>query len=356
LRWASGGLSRYLDELLHAMAEATSEDERLIVYYNSRSGPPRFDSRVTERFVRFPNRTAWNQVRLPMAVRADGCHVYLGGAIVTPLALRTRSVPVIHDCLVFRDRTAKPGAEGRYWRRWTRLAARRAGRVIAVSRFVADDCTAILGVDPSMVRVVYSGVSPAFSSLDAATTDERRHRLAASFGVPHKFVLHVGAYEPHKDPKTAVDAVRLLASRGRPVTLVRCGPAGSVALDVPNSITLGRVDDATLIDLYRCAEAVLVTSTHEGFGLPVLEAMACGTPVVAARAGGIPEAGGDVAVYAEPRDVEAFAGALAAVLDAPADVREARRETGIRWAGTFTWDRTARQVLDVLRDAAASRR
>src|SRR5207244_12637348 len=149
LQWPRAGLGRYLDGLLHALADRLGDDDRLVVYYNSRTGPRLFDGDVAERFVRLPNRTLWNQVRLPRALKGDRCDVYLAGAMVAPRLARTPMVVIVHDCLAFRDPAAKPGAEGRYWRRWTADAARRAMSVVAVSKFVADDCERFLGVDPA---------------------------------------------------------------------------------------------------------------------------------------------------------------------------------------------------------------
>ena len=353
IRWQGGGLSRFLDELLHSMDDVLAKNERLIVYYNSARGERLFGSDVTERFVRLPNRTAWNQLRLPAALRADACDVYLAGGIVAPAATRIPCVPVVHDCLSFRDPSAKPGAEGRYWRRWTRAAARKAPRVIAVSRFVADDCATYLGVDSSHVSVIYPGVGARFSPIEEDELDALRARLSATLRIPTRFLLHVGS-DRHKGASAAIGAAHLLSERGRPIELVRCGPSAVSDASEPGITMLGHVDDATLIDLYRAAAVVCVTSTHEGFGLPVLEALACGTPVVATRTGGLPEAGGDVAVYAETNGAPAFADAIETLLDATPAERDARRAEGIRWAAAFTWERAARQTLAILRDAAAS--
>ena len=351
MRWPSGGLSRYLDGLLHGIAAARDESEQLVVYYNSTSGARSFESSVQERFIRMPNRTLWNQVRLPFALRSDHIDVYLAGAFVVPAAARMPSVAVIHDCTVFRDPSAKPGREGRYWRTWTRATSRRATHIITVSNFVKDDCVRLLGVDAGRVTVIYPGVASTFTS---PTDDERaaaRAVLSARLGLPATFLLHVGS-DRHKGATVALEATRRLVAQSRSIGLVRCGPeAVSVAPD-PLVTNLGRVDDTTLVDLYRAAAAVLVSSTQEGFGLPVLEALACGTPVVTTRTGGIPEAGGDAVVYARENDPDAFAGALATVLDSSAEEAAARRRAGIEWSKTFIWDRAARQTLEILRRVA----
>jgi glycosyltransferase involved in cell wall biosynthesis len=284
---------------------------------------------------------------VPLAVRADRCDVYLGGAFVVPRALRIPSVAVLHDCLAFRDPSAKPGAEGRYWRRWTRDAARRAARIVTVSRFVAADCERFVDADPSRIRVVYPGVGARFTP-----SDEPAGSIAARLSLPWPFVLHVGSFDAHKGAGAAIEAVKTVAARRGALKLARVGPAGNVDVADESVVNLGRVADATLVDLYRAASAVLVTSTHEGFGLPVLEAMACGTPVIATRAGGLPEAGGDAALYAAA-DAASIADALERVLAAPGEEAGRRREAGLRHVAAFSWDRAAGGVLDVLREAAS---
>jgi glycosyltransferase involved in cell wall biosynthesis len=353
MRWPGAGLTRYLDGLLHAMAGALADDERLFVYYNSRAGARLFRGAAEERFIRMPNRTAWNQLRLPAAINRDRCDVYLGTAFVTPVALRRPCVPVVHDCLAFRDQAAKAGAEGRYWRRWTRAAVSRARRVIAVSRFVADDCRELLSVDEGRLRVVYPGVDRRFTPASDIPVERVGEDLSSRLGISGPYALHVGAFDRHKGAAALADAVRMLRVRGRRLTLVRCGPPGSFTSDDADVRDLGRVDDPTLLDLYRCASVVCVPSSHEGFGLPVVEAMACGAPVVTTRAAALPEAGGTAAVYADGADAVALAAAIGSVLDEPAAAKKERRSAGLAWSATFSWERAAQEVLGVLREAAA---
>ena len=356
MRWPGGGISRYMDGLLHAMEPATRPDEELVVYYNSTRGKPMFGPGVRERFIRLPNRTAWNQLRVPVALQRDGIDVYLAGGIVVPMGARMPVVPVIYDCLSFRDPTAKSRADIRYWRRWTLHAAHRASRIVAISEFVADDCVRFLGAERSRIDVAYPGVDARFTPGDEADAADRAARLAR-MGVADPFVLHVGAFDPHKGGRVAVDAVGALVALGRQLTLVRIGPDKDTLASPPPFVKgLGRVDDATLVDLYRAAEAVIVTSTHEGFGLPTVEAMACGSRVVSTRAGALPEAGGDVALYAEAGDAASFAAALQRLFDASPDERVRLRNAGFAHAATFTWARAADRILGAIRAAAHGER
>jgi glycosyltransferase involved in cell wall biosynthesis len=349
LRWQRGGLSRYLDGLLHGIERLLDGGEELVVYYNSRGGPRLFGARTRERDMRVQTATLWNQVRVPLALRADRCDVYLGGANIVPVAGRCAKVVVVHDALAFRDPDTKRPHVTRYLRRWQPRSARAATRLVAISQAAAADCEAFLGVPRTRIEVVPQGVDPRFtpgSDADRRAARERLDRL----GVPPRYVLQVAAHEPHKGGAVAAAAVERLRTDGLDVALVQCGGSGRSAA-TSGSVALGYVAEETLLDLYRSAAAVCVSSTHEGFGLPVVEAMACGAPVVAARAGGLPEAGGEAALYADAGDVPAFAAALRRLLGDEAE-SEARRQAGLERAAGMGWDAAAARVLAVVRDAA----
>jgi glycosyltransferase involved in cell wall biosynthesis len=291
-----------------------------------------------------PRSTSYNQVALPIALAAERPDVYLGGANIIPVIANVPRVLVIHDCLAFRFPSAKPARITRYLQRWMRRSAEHADRIIAISRWAALEAGRYLGANTSTVSVVYQGVDPRFSPDGTATLPDDRIR--------GPYVLQVGAFEPHKGTETAVAAINELRARGRDVMLVRTGGQATAAGDAV--LDLGVVDDPTLVSLYRSARAVCVPSDHEGFGLPVLEAMACGTPVVASNAAGLPEAGGDVALYADPGDAPGFANAIERLLVDDAE-RARRREAGIARARTFTWADAAARVLEICADAARAR-
>jgi len=217
-------------------------------------------------------------------------------------------------------------------------AARTCAHILTDSQFSAGQLSLVLSLPPERFTAVPLGVGPAHAPANTAVDP-------AAYG---RFVLYVGGTEPRKNLGTVFASMRILAERDPALNFVQIGPP-TFALPPHDGLRvsqLGYVDDNTLAAFYRACAAFVYASTYEGFGLPILEAMNYGAPVVAARSSSLAEAGGDAAIYASPDDPAAFADALARVLDDPAFAADLR-ERGHRRAATLTWSRTAAATLDV---------
>jgi glycosyltransferase involved in cell wall biosynthesis len=282
------------------------------------------------------------QLWLPVLARRHHAAVLHAPNCFLPLVRPCPGVVTIHD-LAFEtwpdDFSRRTGVK---FRALARLAARSAERIICPSRFTAEDVCARYGVDPQKVRVI-----PQAAALAHVGT-------SVEGGGP--FVLAVGDLRAKKNLGALVDAFAAIRRRGGlPHRLVLVGlDAGAGdglrarAGDAPVQLT-GYVDDARLDGLLRAADLLVHPSLHEGFGLVVLEAMARGTPVLAARASALPETGGDAAAYFEPADPDDLERQLGALLAGDARRAELAR-AGRRRAATFSWERTARETAEVYRE------
>jgi glycosyltransferase involved in cell wall biosynthesis len=292
-----------------------------------------------------PFRRLWSQVRLPLELAANRPDLLFVPGHVVPFAWAGRSVAVVHDLAFERHPQAYSPIDRAYLRITTRWAVARCRLLIAVSETTRDDLVERYGVAPERVRVVPLGISPP----DVAPAPAAR---LAELGLNGDFVLQVGRVEARKNQAAALAAVERLDG----VTLVVAGPERDSGLserlrNSTHSRVLGMVDQPTLELLYKRAGVVVVPSLYEGFGLPVLEAMARGKVVVAAKSSSLPEVGGEAALYFhDSADPEHIARVLEVALGDKALRARLARAARTR-AAKFTWDRTAAGVADVIREA-----
>ncbi|WP_372789306.1 glycosyltransferase family 4 protein [Paraconexibacter sp.] len=278
----------------------------------------------------------WEQTWFPLRAARDD--LLLCPANLAPLASRRVAV-ILHDAAVLRDPGWYSPAYVRVQRFLLPRIAARADRVLTVSDFAAAELRELLGVEAA---VVPGGVGEAF----VPDADVGAGRRAAGLDDDARYVLTVAARTARKNLAALQVAARRLAAQG--VEVVAVGgdrPQFAAEPAVPGVRHLGPIPDAALPGLYAGAQAFVLPSRYEGLGLPVLEAMACGTPVVAAAAAALPETCGDAAVLVDPDDHVGFADALESVVAGP----EPWRARGLERVRGRTWDATADAVDAILR-------
>ena len=303
-------------------------------------------------------RIIWEQLFAPLTLAQLRPALLHGMAFTTPLLWRGKSVVTIFDMSFVRYPDRLTRARRWYLKWFTRLSARRAERVIAISESGRREISGLLGIDPRRIDVAVPGVAGDFRPVPAAEVAAFRSRM----GLPERFILHVGTLEPRKNLETLVRAYAGLPQRDH-VKLVLVGAKGwqidpffrlIEELDLARDIILAGYSAPGELPLwYASSEVFAFPSVYEGFGLPVLEAMACGAPVIVSNATSLPEIAGSDGLLVDPLDVEAWREALAGLLDDPAR-RADLSAHGRERASQFSWEQTARHTVASYRAALDS--
>ena len=360
--YRQGGIAQYTQHLITALAPQAPTDEFVLLQHLRQRRPLVVAPNVRQATLLTPPHHRYEQWSLPVEVwrqRLDGLHC---PDFIAPRRRPCPAVITIHD-LAFLHFPALLDAAARRFYGQVRAAAHDAEAVITVSQATREDITAKLDLPPERITVIYEAAAPHFTPLvlpPNATRTINGHRLEAD-----TFLLFVSTLEPRKNLTTLLRALRVSLDR-HPQARFRLVLAGARGwLDAPIYALaqelrlhdalcwLGSVAPDDLLWLYRACRLYLNPSLYEGFGLPVLEAMACGAPCLVADTSSLPEIAGDAALLVPPRDVEAWAELLNGLwADAAARAEFARR--GIARAATFSWVRAAHETLAVYRRIATT--
>lgn len=346
-----GGIARYATQLIRALdREASSHDLVAVRSRHPKLAAP--DLPVARLGVHTPPHHRLERWTLAWELRGANFDLLHSPDFIPPRRGRWRSVVTVHDLAFLHMPGLLTGASRRYYGQIYR-AVDEANAVIAVSRSTADDLMNLAGADPQKITVVHEAADPEFAPQPRSTAQAVvRDRLGIDAS---SFVLFVGTIEPRKNLPALIQAFAQLR-KDFPVELVIAGPNGWLSSEVFTQVRdesavdgvrfVGEVSAELLPTLYSAADVLALPSLYEGFGLPALEAMACGTPVVASHAGALPEVVGDAGVLIRPDDPADIAAGLGWVLGNP-EFRNTLRARGLERAAAFSWQRAARETLEV---------
>jgi glycosyltransferase involved in cell wall biosynthesis len=360
------GIGRYTRELVRALVELNGKHQYVLfaAVGGQLPGETIQPASVPMRTVPISDRTLailWHRLRLPLWVElvTGQVDVFHSPDFVLPPVRRARTLVTVHDLSFIRyPQHADAGLEA-YLSSVVPRSVQRADLVLADSRSTKDDLVELLAVQPAKIEVVYPGVDPRFHPIeDQILLKEVRER----YHLPSRFVLGLGTLQPRKNFIGLIEAFADLRSTIRDLRLVIVGGRGWLyesifatveRLGVEEKVIFpGYVADEDLPALYNLAELFVFPSLYEGFGLPPLEALACGTPVVSSTASSLPEVMGEAGLMVEATDIEALTGAMTRVLE-DSLLREDMVAAGIEQAKRFTWERSAMKLLGLYKTLTA---
>lgn len=355
------GIGRYVRELTAALAAQDHKtDYRLFVAGAVKQGLPipigyNFQWCPTVLTPRWLARL-WHRLHLPLPIETFVGKVDLYHAtdfVLPPTRPSTRTLLQVHDLSYVRVPEAAPPSLKTYLDRVVPASVRRADHVLADSQATKDDLVALYAVDADKVTVLYGGVDSRFQP--ASEVAQRRVRAKYQIG-DGPYILTVGTVQPRKNYARLIEALAQLRTSTQDIDLVIAGGKGWLEDPIYATIQrlnmqervhmIGFVDDADLPALYSAAHCFAFPSLYEGFGLPVLESMACDTPVVTSALSSLPEVAGDAALLVDPYDTAAIADALDQLVNDDA-LRARLIAAGRQQIGHFTWTKAATQLLAI---------
>jgi len=371
--WQGAGIGRYARALVEALVRLDRENRYTLLYaagFPGRPAPflehaarlrrehPHLRLRplpLTDRYLAI----LWQRLRLPIPVETfcGRLDLFYSPDFVLPPQLYGRRILTVHDLAYLIYPECAVPALGWYLHRAVPRSIARADLILADSECTRQDVIRLLGAAPGKVRTLYLGVEPAYRPREGADLAAVRAR----YNLPEQFLLTVGTVEPRKNLPRLCEALaglpqalRLpLIVAGKPGWLYEASFAAVERLGLGDTVRfLGFVPEADLPALYNLALAVAYPSLYEGFGLPPLEAMACGTPVLTSNVSSTPEVVGEAAVLVDPLDVAAIRAGLQALITDDA-LRARLRAAGLERAKTLTWERAAEELRRMMLEMGA---
>ncbi|MFA6588362.1 MAG: glycosyltransferase family 1 protein [Patescibacteria group bacterium] len=333
------GFGRYVEQILKALKKIAPADVKIS------------EIRVIKNNLRTPARILWDQVGLPITATFKRPDILFVPAFSAPVLWPGKMVVACHDLIgrLFPENFSKSAKF--YWHDLLPKALKYADQVITISNSSKKDIVRLLGIPESKVSVTPLAADPKFK---LCKDEKEKIRVKRQYNLPRPFFLAVGTIEPRKNLPFLVEA--FARSKRQDHDLVIVGKKGWDTQSLERTIQqlhlidrvkiLEYVTEPDLVVLYSLATALLFPSLYEGFGLPILEAMACGLPVIASTASSIPEVAGEAALYADPKDMEAWQSQISRII-IDASLRNNLNTKGLARAKEFTWENTALRTLEI---------
>ncbi len=356
------GIGRYTASLVEALATARGGYELVLFGYGDGPEPGLIDpvAMGTVEWRQIPSSGditfyggPWNHLLYARAVKESGVALFHGiDHNMTPL-LKCRSIVTVHDLIPLVLRGPYLGPKSWLWLRAHRAACGRAGLVVAVSEATREDLERVWKIPREKIAVVHEGVSERYRPVEDEVLLEK---TLGKYGITRPYFLYLGGFDPRKNiGNMLLGFKRFRLSGGRGTMVLGGDTAGSMGyledaiteFGLGESVLLpGFIADEDLPALFSGALALVFMSIYEGFGLPVLEAMACGTPVLASNVSSIPWVAGDAAMLVDPLDPAAIAAGLE-LLAGEVTARSGLVRKGLARSSLFTWEKAAGRVLDL---------
>ncbi len=349
----SGGVHQFIKSLIPALARQRGNDE-IYVLYNDKKFMG-LAPECSEIVIKGNNRIIWDFCQVPKVLRKLKIDAAIFPKNIVPFFLNCRSYVVIHDLAYFEKQlNAYPFLDTLYMRTLLSQSVRRAGAIFAVSENTKREIVRYMKCDPEKITVTYEAADKIYRPVN---NDSVLKQIKGKYNLPDKFMLYVGSLSPRKNVNGLLEAFSGICSKV-PHDLVLTGSKSwkdsSVfqtmeKLNLSDRVKLlGFVEHEDMPVLYNLAEVYVYPSLYEGFGLPVLEAMQCGCPVVASDATSIPEVAGDAAVLVNALDSKDLADAIYRVIT-DMELRKKLIDSGFEQVKKFSWDRCADTMLKVIR-------
>jgi glycosyltransferase involved in cell wall biosynthesis len=357
------GIGTYVRNLLRQLSRLDQTTEYVVL---CRGGDCEIVSELGSNFRAVPETSPGYSVReqflVPRDLRREKADLFHSPHYVVSPLTPCKQVVTIHDCIHLRFPQYLPNRLGyAYAKSFLWIATHQSDRIMTVSEASKRDILEYFNVPPQKIDVIYNGIDDRFST---PPPEEDVIRVRERYQLDGPFILYAGNIKPHKNVERLIEAFHTFRHNGfEHVKLLIIGDEVSKYATLRRAVHrhklhkhvrfFGFVPDRTLAILYRLATVFVFPSLYEGFGLPPLEAMASGTPVITSNVSSLPEVVGDAALLIDPHDSDAIADAMQRVLSDPA-LQKAMRERGLARAAHFSWDRSIRRVREIYAEVLAS--